>query len=1218
MKKIFTYLMAAAALWCAVPAMADETTQEPALTMTVNRAAMGMEKTFQMSLTGGGTIQVDWGAGELKSYTLADYDVNDGGYVFSEVTGEIAGSQIKVYTADASKINYLTADCKVADDEALRLTAIDLSKLTGIKELSLVRNSLTKLDVSAQTAMTKVTASYNKLSSLELPASEKLTTVDVQNAVDLATGEVTEGGNNVIGANWGDCPNLTTIYLHGNDYNEYSGWWPEDLDISKNKALVTLNANGCNLPEIDLSNNARIKTLNAQWNEFETIDMSGIDLNNGGGDGKVAIMLNHNKLTSLKLPTNLTSTQRLLRLNISYNAFTFTTLPATTIVKAAGNFVYTNQAAMSAYLNGENVLDLSSQATVGEVASTYTLTAKDADGNDLALTAEGDAANYSVLAPGQFKMLVPVKDLSAEIANTTYPNLKLTTTPTTSVSLLPEAFSFEVAETTANIPGLEIYLNEATDVFVDYGDGNVAPLTVEEGWDGSCYAEIDGAVKGSKVTVKADPTQIFMIEYSPSMYDETAARLTSIDIKNLSNLEEITLNNNQLTAVDFSGNPLIESISLQANKITSFNTPISTLETLKLSNSGSGGTKGYGENSFFTFDLTPFPALKSFACSYTGVAMNLDDCAQLTTLELDGNAINVANLDKLNKIENLYLRFNNLAEVDLTGLTASKYIYLNSNNISKITLPEAGIPGRVYMGGNCLTFATLPDLTKIGAGSNYSAQQAMQVEANGNKVDLSSQAKVGDTATEFSWAKGTETVTDGIAADNGVFTFANAGEYVCTMTNAAYPQLTLKTVPVTIADPFAAYEKLFSFTVAPEAIGKSLTLNISSTDNQSVVVNWGNGTPSNPVGTKNYETTFEYGQAYGTIAGTEVTVYGSNPATINKLDLGYAVANGPETKMLTLDVKALSGMDDLAAVSNALTSLDLSGNTSLLKLYINGNKITDLTFPEDCKITRIEAQNTATEGENNLFNVDLSKAPKLNYLILSFNNKDGKATTIDLTKNVEMATLLATDCGLETLDTSKWPNFTQLTVNNNNFETLDVSTMKANGMLFALNNKLTEVKLPSAKLNKLNLTNNKLNFATLPAPGSATNYFFTGQKPMVVETADGKVDLTSQAKVGDTETVFAWTADSEAFTDYEVANGVFTFTKAATNAVCSMTNAAFAGLTLTTIPMDVAAASGVAEIESESGADVIFYNLQGVEVSGTEPGIYIRRQGAKTSKVIVK
>lgn len=46
--------------------------------------------------------------------------------------------------------------------------------------------------------------------------------------------------------------------------------------------------------------------------------------------------------------------------------------------------------------------------------------------------------------------------------------------------------------------------------------------------------------------------------------------------------------------------------------------------------------------------------------------------------------------------------------------------------------------------------------------------------------------------------------------------------------------------------------------------------------------------------------------------------------------------------------------------------------------------------------------------------------------------------------------------------------------------------------------------------------------------------------------------------------------------------------------------------------------SGVCGVEAGDNAPVEYYNLQGMKVNGGQPGIYVRRQGVKTSKVIVK
>lgn len=711
MAKFFTYSLLAAALGFASPAFADDAAT-PALTFTVDRAAVESKMVFQISATDGATIQVDWGDGVLKDVTIADY--NAAGYVFTEVDGTIAGTSIKVYAPDASKINYLSADWTQADDADAKIKGINVSQLAGLKELILDNNNIGSLDISKCVALTTLRASDNRLTSLTFGENPNLKTVTVSNNFNVTSGSLNSGaGNNqVLAADWSKLPELSSLNVAANLYSELG--WSDTFDISKNTKLATLNINGCGISELDLTPFTSLKTLNAQWNSLEKADLSGM------------------------------------------------------------------------------------------------------------------------------------------------------------------------------------------------------------------------------------------------------------------------------------------------------------------------------------------------------------------------------------------------------------------------------------------------------------------------------------------------------------------------MANGAFPSLTLSTTAVTVGQSEVWPRMLFSFIVAPEAAGKTMTLNISTTDKQSVQVDWGNGTLSNPVETKNYETDWEYGTPTGKVAGTNVTVYGSDPTTINKLDLAWDKEAGAETKILSANLSKLSGMDDLTVASNALTSLDLTGNAALAKLYINGNNISDIRFPENCALTRIEAQNTAEAGENDLFKVDLSKATKLNYLVINFNNKNAEATTINLENNTELATLMATDCNLETIDVSKLAKLAQLTVNNNNLETVDVSQMNEKGRLFAMNNKISSLVLP-AKLATLNVSNNKLTFETLPSTSIATNYTYNNQKPMVVTAAEGKVDLSSQAMVDNVETVYVWTSGTEEIKDFSVMNGLFTFTKSAEKAVCTMTNAMLPKLSLTTVPVDITVeGSAVEEIEATDNCEAEYFNLQGVKVSGNEPGIYIRRQGNKTSKVIVK
>ena len=57
-----------------------------------------------------------------------------------------------------------------------------------------------------------------------------------------------------------------------------------------------------------------------------------------------------------------------------------------------------------------------------------------------------------------------------------------------------------------------------------------------------------------------------------------------------------------------------------------------------------------------------------------------------------------------------------------------------------------------------------------------------------------------------------------------------------------------------------------------------------------------------------------------------------------------------------------------------------------------------------------------------------------------------------------------------------------------------------------------------------------------------------------------------------------------------------------------------------TISMTDFDSSGISTIESDSEAETIWYNLNGVQVNENtlHPGCYIRKSGTKTSKILVK
>lgn len=426
--------------------------------------------------------------------------------------------------------------------------------------------------------------------------------------------------------------------------------------------------------------------------------------------------------------------------------------------------------------------------------------------------------------------------------------------------------------------------------------------------------------------------------------------------------------------------------------------------------------------------------------------------------------------------------------------------------------------------------------------------------------------------------------------------------------------------------------KFFSFTVAPEAVGKTTYFQISANDGQKVQVDWGNGEKSEPVALADYDAAgWVFTQVAGEIKGTTITVYGEKMENINYLDLGYAAANGPETKILSVDVKEFTApLKEFTVTSNNLSTLDLSANTGFVTVNAGMNALTSIVLPANSAIKTIDVSNTDATGEkgtNRVAATDWSVLTNLTTLKMNYNATE---TEIDLDLSVlaDLTTVNANGCNIRSIDVSKNAKLKTLNLNDNKLTTLDFAAMPAKSIVFANNNQLTSIKATTG-MTRLQVKDNKLDFTTLPLQESlgiaaATNYVYAPQQDMEVEVKNGVVDLASQAKVGDVATVYSWVIAEEGKEleaieqGFTAEGGVFTFTKSVANAVCCMTNEALPSLTLKTVPMNIVVeSSAISEIEADN-APVEYFNLQGIKVSGDQPGLYIRRQGGKTSKVIVK
>ena len=763
MKKSFTYPLLAAMLLGSASMSAESV---KLLTFTVPAEAEGLAKSFKISANDGQSIQVDWGDGELSApVALANYD--DPGWVFTEVSGAIKGTTVTVWGADPATINYIELSWDKANSVDTKIKSVNLSRLTGVKEITIDTNQLTKLDVSKNVAATSVKADNNQLESITLPetgAESVLTTLSVQNTVN-ADGTL-NGNNQLLGADFASAPNLTSLNL---SYNTELGWF-DTFSIAENTKLKTLNITGCELDEsyFDFSKHPALKTLNANFNKFKEIDLTGIAK-------KAYVYLNDNELISVK------GAETVGRLTIKNNYFTFTSLPELSLTGL--NYQYAPQHDIPVGLGKGGVVDLASQVMAGDQATVY----KWVEGEQVL----DDGTAYTA-DNGVFTFKQPLNKAVCEMTNEKFPSLTLKSSVVTSPEFLDAIATFTVNYDPANeLPvHIEVFslLDEGTSLQVGAGDGSVlAPVIApKDGWDGAIF---DVVPAGTVISLYGDDSLgKLLVSCNSDRYP-----VESADISKLTKLESLSMSNNNIATIDLSANKALTSLSLSANKLGALTLDLPALTSLSLNNYASSG-----ENRLEGSDFSKCQALTSINLNYTGLTtFDLSKLPSLSSAYLMGNEIASIALPASENLTYISLNANKLTALDASASAPKITIYANDNNINDVKVP-AEYAGSLSVKNNKLTFATMPKTT---GELTYAPQQDMEIAANDGKVDLSDQYMIDGNATVYSWTAGNAILTEGTdyTMENGVFTFLESfTDAACSMTNESYPDLTLATVPVSI------------------------------------------------------------------------------------------------------------------------------------------------------------------------------------------------------------------------------------------------------------------------------------------------------------------------------------------------------------------------------------------------------------------------------------
>lgn len=178
-------------------------------------------------------------------------------------------------------------------------------------------------------------------------------------------------------------------------------------------------------------------------------------------------------------------------------------------------------------------------------------------------------------------------------------------------------------------------------------------------------------------------------------------------------------------------------------------------------------------------------------------------------------------------------------------------------------------------------------------------------------------------------------------------------------------------------------------------------------------------------------------------------------------------------------------------VNNPLTSIDVSANSSLVYLGVNGYYDGDANGLSVLDVTKCAALLSLDCAGNQLDSLDLSGNPELQ----SLNCAGNRLSSLDLSKNSKLVSLSCGGNRLASLDVSKNAKLQMLQCQNNRLSALDVSSNEMLGHLYCPNNYLTKLDVSkNPELVYLVCSNNDLRELNVSKNTKLTSLYCAGNR----------------------------------------------------------------------------------------------------------------------------
>ncbi|GAA0712063.1 hypothetical protein GCM10009430_02110 [Aquimarina litoralis] len=1004
------------------------------------------------------------------------------------------------------------------------LTSLDLSNNTNLQTLNFDNNSIANLNLGTISNLTSIEGRYNQLTTIDVSQNSDLTFINLRDnlftTVDVSNNPLLEtinlrGNSNLTSIDISNNPNLKFLYFQDTALT--------GLDVSQNLLLEVIVIERVNFNTIDVSNLSALTQLRIADNSFTHLDVSKnpalvrlecenndliyLNLKNGNntnipntdfvatGNPSLSCIIVDNATWSAANWTNIDGTATFTNTFCRYTAITDTNFEAELEALGYDDISGDGQVPTplievlsSLDVDGKNINDLTG------IEDFVALTYLNCNGNNL--TTIDITQNIQLTYFNAAQNNISTVDLSN---NTLLESLYLFSNNLSTIDLSNNTGLKQLyIQRNTNLPNFDISNNILLEE-IDCSETNITALNTTN--------------NTLLRNLEANDSPISSLDLSTNTALELlrlfTTNITVLDLTNNTSLKELRINDTGIQSLD-----LRNQVAL-----TTMNAKDANLSYLNMQNGNNTNVASYlfnvtnnpnlscvlvDDTTWSTTNWTLIDATTSFSdtyCDYTSIpdsifearleALGYDDISGdgqvptalievVTSLTLNDLGINDATgIEDFAALVTLNARGNNFTTLDVSQNTLLEHLYINSNSLSSIDVSKNVLLRNLNIGSNAITSLDL---------SNNPDLRDLWVQGNGGltTLDLSNNLELREL---YTYSSGVSTLDLSIHTELRILSaYRTSLASIDLSNNIELRALRVDETDVTVLD-LSNNTKLETLRVNNTEI-TSLDLSNNTAFKQL----WAHDTGLSNLNVRNGNntnvTTFEIennpdlncvlvdDSSYSTTNWTNID------DTTNFTDTNYCNYTAIPDANFEAELFAL-GYDDTANDGQVPTALI----EVVEDLTIVGKSIANLTGIED--FTALKTLNCAS---NTFTTLDLSNNTELISVITKFT----PLTTLNISNSPNLDTLVCSFNDLSTLDVSNNTALTYLECNNNNLDNLDID----------LNTALLDLRCGDNNLTALDVSNNILLTSIWCQNNVITELDFTNQTGLISITVNDN-SLTS-------------------------------------------------------------------------------------------------------------